>query len=313
MDAGAAEFARRRSPGRRCSPTSRPATRSSARPATAGSSSRRSRAAASPATSTPSCGVGESTTDVVFGGHCLIAENGVAPRRVAAVPPRRAPARRRRRPRPAAHDRAADQQLRRRSRSRPRRRPRVPPRRLRRCEPTPPTPALLRDVDAHPFVPAGPGDAATSAATRSSTRRSPGWPSGSSTSASRRCRIGVSGGLDSTLALLVACKTFDALGVPRDRIQALTMPGFGTTGRTQGERPRPDASSSASSAREMRHPRRCASTQMQALGPRPVRHRARRAETVEALTEKLRHLPPDDAQRPRLRERAGARADRACS
>ena len=53
--------------------------------------------------------------------------------------------------------------------------------------------------------------------------------------------IGISGGLDSTLALLVTCKTLDALGVPRDRIRAFTMPGFGTTTRTRDERPRPDA------------------------------------------------------------------------
>src|SRR5262249_55442060 len=45
--------------------------------------------------------------------------------------------------------------------------------------------------------------------------------------------IGVSGGLDSTLALVVTCKTLDALGVPRDRIHAFTMPGFGTTSRTR--------------------------------------------------------------------------------
>lgn len=44
--------------------------------------------------------------------------------------------------------------------------------------------------------------------------------------------LGVSGGLDSTLALLVACKTFDILNIPRSRILGLTMPGFGTTGRT---------------------------------------------------------------------------------
>src|SRR5437588_2597457 len=44
--------------------------------------------------------------------------------------------------------------------------------------------------------------------------------------------IGVSGGLDSTLALLVACKTFDALKMPRSGIQAFTMPGFGTSVRT---------------------------------------------------------------------------------
>ena len=46
--------------------------------------------------------------------------------------------------------------------------------------------------------------------------------------------IGVSGGLDSTLALLVVCKTLDLLGVPRSGIRALTMPGFGTTDRTRG-------------------------------------------------------------------------------
>ena len=41
------------------------------------------------------------------------------------------------------------------------------------------------------------------------------------------------GGLDSTLALLVACKAFDTLGKPRTGIKGLTMPGFGTTGRTR--------------------------------------------------------------------------------
>lgn len=44
--------------------------------------------------------------------------------------------------------------------------------------------------------------------------------------------IGVSGGLDSTLALLVLVKTFDKLNIPRSGIYGITMPGFGTTGRT---------------------------------------------------------------------------------
>ncbi|MDR2956243.1 MAG: NAD(+) synthase [Prevotella sp.] len=44
--------------------------------------------------------------------------------------------------------------------------------------------------------------------------------------------IGVSGGLDSTLALLVLIKTFDKLNIPRKNIYGITMPGFGTTGRT---------------------------------------------------------------------------------
>jgi NAD+ synthase (glutamine-hydrolysing) len=44
--------------------------------------------------------------------------------------------------------------------------------------------------------------------------------------------IGISGGLDSTLALLVTVKTFDILGIPRNNIIAVTMPGFGTTDTT---------------------------------------------------------------------------------
>ncbi len=44
--------------------------------------------------------------------------------------------------------------------------------------------------------------------------------------------IGISGGLDSTLALLVNAKAFDMLGYNRKGIHAVTMPGFGTTSRT---------------------------------------------------------------------------------
>ena len=44
--------------------------------------------------------------------------------------------------------------------------------------------------------------------------------------------VGISGGLDSTLALLVCVKTFDKLSLPRKGIFGVTMPGFGTTDRT---------------------------------------------------------------------------------
>ncbi len=44
--------------------------------------------------------------------------------------------------------------------------------------------------------------------------------------------LGISGGLDSTLALLVCAKTCDKLGLDRKIIKAVTMPGFGTTDRT---------------------------------------------------------------------------------
>ena len=45
--------------------------------------------------------------------------------------------------------------------------------------------------------------------------------------------VGLSGGLDSTLALLVTARAFDRLGLPREGIHALSMPCFGTTSRTK--------------------------------------------------------------------------------
>ncbi|MFA6508278.1 MAG: NAD(+) synthase [Treponemataceae bacterium] len=50
--------------------------------------------------------------------------------------------------------------------------------------------------------------------------------------ASKTLVIGISGGLDSTLALLVAVRTLDLLNRPRKDVLAITMPGFGTTGTT---------------------------------------------------------------------------------
>lgn len=44
--------------------------------------------------------------------------------------------------------------------------------------------------------------------------------------------VGISGGLDSTLALLVTARAFDKLNLDRKGIIAVTMPGFGTTDRT---------------------------------------------------------------------------------
>src|SRR5262249_45617504 len=94
-------------------------------------------------------------------------------------------------------------------------------------------PKLLREVDAAPFVPSDP-------ATRDDRCREIFQTQVAALG--RRLEhihtppvsIGVSGGLDSTLALLVTCKTMDDLGVSRDHVKALTMPGFGTTGRTKG-------------------------------------------------------------------------------
>ncbi len=50
---------------------------------------------------------------------------------------------------------------------------------------------------------------------------------------SQKVTIGLSGGLDSTLALLVTVRAFDIVGLPHDGIVAITMPGFGTTARTR--------------------------------------------------------------------------------
>ena len=49
---------------------------------------------------------------------------------------------------------------------------------------------------------------------------------------SKTAVVGISGGLDSTLALLVTVRAFDKLGWSRDRIIGITMPGFGTSNRT---------------------------------------------------------------------------------
>ena len=49
---------------------------------------------------------------------------------------------------------------------------------------------------------------------------------------SERAMVGLSGGLDSTLALLVIARAFDLMGAPRGQIHCVTMPCFGTTDRT---------------------------------------------------------------------------------
>ncbi|HEY4028994.1 MAG TPA: NAD(+) synthase [Caulobacteraceae bacterium] len=51
---------------------------------------------------------------------------------------------------------------------------------------------------------------------------------------SKKLVIGVSGGLDSTQALLVACRAFDLLGKPRSDIEAVTLPGFATGEQSKG-------------------------------------------------------------------------------
>ncbi len=92
---------------------------------------------------------------------------------------------------------------------------------------------LRREVERFPFVPSDPQRGWNRIATRPTTFRSPGW--------SRRLRaldypkvvIGVSGGLDSTHALIVAARAMDREERPRSDILAFTLPGFATGDRTK--------------------------------------------------------------------------------
>jgi NAD+ synthase (glutamine-hydrolysing) len=183
-----------------------------------------------------SCGVWESTTDVVFGGHCLIAENGT----ILAESPRF----QRQETLLAADldiDRLRIERIKTSSFAEGHSSPLALSQISFRIESILLGPAaapadsrdrkLLRSVEAHPFVPQGEERLRerceeifhTQVAGLARRLEHIGTPAAT---------IGISGGLDSTLALLVACKTMDALGLPRTKIRAFTMPGFGTTGRT---------------------------------------------------------------------------------
>ncbi len=233
-------------------------------------------------------GPGESTTDLVFGGHCLIAENGT----ILTESPRF---------RRGGHLTATDLDLDRLRRDRvttnsfgeATRDPALV-RAYRRIPFTPSdrdgrTPALMRAVDPHPFVPSDPATLRercdeifhTQVCGLAKRLDHIGRPAVS---------IGVSGGLDSTLALLVVCKTFDALGEPRSKVKALTMPGFGTTGRTKANALTLMRELGVS-AREV-DIRAICYDQMKALGHAPFGIPLEGL-GLDALTERLRTLPAD--------------------
>ena len=91
---------------------------------------------------------------------------------------------------------------------------------------------LMRKIDAHPFVPADKQerdhccDEVLQIQTLGLMRRL-------QITYSKNLVVGISGGLDSTLALLVAVRAFDHLGLDRKGIIGITMPGFGTSVRTR--------------------------------------------------------------------------------
>jgi NAD+ synthase (glutamine-hydrolysing) len=176
------------------------------------------------------CGVWESTTDVVFGGHSMIAENGVLLAELRRF---------QREDELLVADIDLDHLRADRLRTNSfgdaqlylgvQRQFATVPFALERSAPLG---RLAREVEAHPFVPRGEEKLRerceeifhTQVAGLAKRLEHIGKPP---------VAIGVSGGLDSTLALLVSCKTMDALGVSRDRIRAFTLPGFGTTTRTR--------------------------------------------------------------------------------
>lgn len=186
-----------------------------------------------------SSGAGESTSDLVFGGHCLIAENGgilSESRRIGDGLD------------PLYIESTAvtgDVDLERLARDR-----RVigsfddarneTHRNYRRIDVTPHRAGqrtapikLHRYIDPHPFVPSESGELEARCAeilaiqTAGLVKRLSRLPDPTTLA------IGVSGGLDSTLALLVAVAGCDAAHRSRDQICAITMPGFGTTEHTR--------------------------------------------------------------------------------
>ena len=175
-----------------------------------------------------SCGVHESSTDVVFGGHCLIAENGSMLAEstrferepallVQDVDIQRLQYERR------MLTSFGDSQAIARERSW---------RRIPFELPTTPRADLVREIDAHPFVPRGQSELRERCDEIFHIQLA-GLARRLERLGKTRLTLGVSGGLDSTLALLVACKALDALGWSRTLLCGFTLPGFGTTQRTR--------------------------------------------------------------------------------
>lgn len=169
-----------------------------------------------------SAGCGESTTDMVFSGACLIAENGT----LLAESPRFSTeseliiadidveALRHDRLRNTNFGCAAPQPL-----------------DEIGCHIDPVITAELRHpVPAHPFIPAA--EHADEFLSEVFSIQTEGLAKRLRHTGIGKVTIGISGGLDSTLALLVTIATFDRLKLPRENIVGITMPGFGTTGRT---------------------------------------------------------------------------------
>lgn len=91
---------------------------------------------------------------------------------------------------------------------------------------------LLRTIDAHPFLPMTNEDKAARCSEIFKIQAESLAVRMKNTGI-KNLVVGVSGGLDSTLALLVSARAVDILGMDRKNVLAITMPGFGTTKRTR--------------------------------------------------------------------------------
>lgn len=89
---------------------------------------------------------------------------------------------------------------------------------------------LTRRFEIHPFVPQG--EALNERCEEVFSIQVSGLAQRLVHTGAKTAVVGISGGLDSTLALLVCVRTFDKLDLPRKNIIGVTMPGFGTTDRT---------------------------------------------------------------------------------
>lgn len=165
-------------------------------------------------------GEGESTTDLVFGGHNIIAENGTtlaSAKRFengviySEIDVKRILSERRKN---------TTFQI-----SKERTLMRIP----FTLEIT--DTVLTRKIDSRPFVPQEEGER-FKRCEEILTIQAMGLKKRLSHTHAKSAVVGISGGLDSTLALLVTAKAFDALGMDRSGITAVTMPCFGTTDRT---------------------------------------------------------------------------------
>lgn len=174
-----------------------------------------------------SCGFGESTTDVVFAGNGLIYENGTLLAEaerfsfkeqmvVSEIDVERLRSERLVNTTFAASVRAHSGK---------------PVRKISTEFVTGRDLSLSRYIDPHPFVPAG-GKLLDERCEEIFSIQVAGLAKRLVHTNCKSVVVGISGGLDSTLALLVCVKTFDKLGLSRKGIIGITMPGFGTTDRT---------------------------------------------------------------------------------